>query len=175
MAAHYEEAHDATICSGPFKAKVLDDGSKIVRRERPYSYRNNDAGWFVYAGLVPAVFRTAVGGCYALDLKKIGASELRFGVRQLGRGPLRHRLASVKVSFGETDGTCFQYSLSRALAADERLEDDDLCAGSSPAVVRVDPAFLTPALVLDTGVPQLEEPWWLTITVSLVFRVAREA
>ena len=174
MAAHYEVAHGASIYAGLCNAKILDDGSKIVQHTQTHSFPNNSAGWFVYSGLIPAVFRTAFGGCFALDLQCIGASELRFGVRQLGRGPPRHRLASVKVSFGPADGMCVQYPLSRALAADERLGDDALCAGTPPAVGRVDPALLAPTLVLWPGTPVPGKPWELVVTATLVFGAARE-
>ena len=173
MAAHYKEAHGAFTCGGTFKAKILDDGSKIAQMPLGYYFNNNGEGWFFRSRITPAVFRTAIGGCYALDLQKNGPRELRFGVRQLGRGPPRHRLASVKVSFGPADGTCFQYVLSRALAADERLGDDALCAGTPPAVGRVDPEFLRTALVLRPGLPG--KPWRLAITLSLVFQVGRDA
>ena len=169
MAAHYKEAHGATIRRGPFKAKVLDDGSKIAQMPLGYTFSNNGEGWFAYSGLDPPVFRTAVGGCYAFDLQRISASELRFGLRQLGRGPPRHRLASVKVSFGSADGICFQYPLSRALAADERLEDDALSAGTTPVVMCVDPAFLARALVPDASVPRPKGPWELSIVLTLLF------
>ena len=96
-------------------------------------------------------------------------------MRQLGRGPPRHRLASVKVSFGAADGVCFQYPLSRALAADELIGDAALRAGAPPAVGRVDPAFLAPALVLLPGTPPPEKPWQLVMSFSLVFQVARDA
>ena len=175
MAAHYKEAHRAKIFDGPFNAKVLDDGSKVAQMPINYFFPNNVDGWFVYSRLTPTVFSTAVGGRYALDIQRIGASELRFGVRQLGRGPPRHQLSSVKVSFGPADGMCVQYRLSRALAADERLGDDALCAGTPPAVGRVDPAVLAPALVLKPGASPSERPWQLAITLTLAFRVVRDA
>jgi len=175
MAAHYAEAHEATLCRGRFAAKVLDDGSKRVQIVRSVEFPENGEGWFAqYAGLTPYVFRTAVGGgCFAFDLQKTGPGELRFGVRQLGRGPSRHRLASVTVRFGPAEGTCVQFALSRALAADERLGDDALCecAGTPPAVERVDAAllsrFLRPALAPSDS----EAPWELAIAVSLVLQV----
>ena len=173
MAAHYEEAHGAEIRGRPCSAKVLDDGSKVVQYILTYSFSDNGEGWIDCCGLDLNVFRTAVGGCFALDLRKVGPRELRFGVRQLGRGPPRHRLASVMVRFGPVDDTCFQYRLSRALAADERLGDDALCAGTPPAVGRVDPEFLRTALVLRPGLPG--KPWRLAITLSLVFQVGRDA
>ena len=175
MAAHYEEAHDAEIRGGSFNAKVLDDGSKVARMQLNYDFPNNGEGWFAESGLKPVVFGTAVGGRYALDLQRFSARELRFGVRQLGRGPPRHRLASVKVSFGSADGMCVQYSLSRALAANERLGDAALCGGTPPVVGRVDPAFLAPALVLNRTVPIAGRPWELAISFSLVFQVVRDA
>ena len=175
MAAHYKEAHGAQIFGGPFKAKILDDGSAVVQHTQNIVFPSNGEGWFFGTGNYPSVFRTAVGGCFALDLQKIGPKDLRFCVRLLGRGPQRHRLAPVKVSFGDADGVCFQYLLSRALAADERLGDDALCAGTPPAVGRVDPEFLRPAMVLRLGTPPQEKPWELVITSTLVFQVARDA
>ena len=175
MAAHYEAAHKATMDVGPFKAKILDDGSKIVQVSLISSYAGNGEGWFAYSGLTPVVSRTAVGGCFAFDLQMTGHRELRFGVRHVGRGPPRHRLASVTVRFGPADGANFTFALSRALAADERLGDDALCAGAPPAVGRVDPAILAPTLVRDQATPPPEKPWELTVTVTLVFQVARAA
>ena len=175
MAAHYKDAHSAFFRGGALKAKILDDGSKIVQLPLNYSFANNGLGWFAYRGIDPHVFRTAVGSCYALDLQKTGPRELRFGVRQLGRGPPHHRLASVKVGFGAADGFCFQHPLARALAADERLEDAALCMGTPPAVGRVDPAFLAPVLVCRAGTPPPENPWLLEITLTLVFQVVRDA
>ena len=176
MAAHYEEAHDATIFDGPFKAKVLDDGSKIVQMPLPYFFQNKeDDEWFTYSFYSLCIFSTAFGGCFVLDLQCFSDSELRFGVRQLGRGPPRHRLASIMVRFGTLDGACHQYLLSRALAADERLGDDALCAGTPPVVGRVDPALLAPTLVLKPGNPPPEEPWELSITSTLLFQVVRDA
>ena len=173
MAAHYEAAHGAFTCEGAFEAKVLDDGTKIAQMPLDYGFKINGKGWFVYSGLDPAVFSTAVGGCFALDLQRINDNELRFGVRQLGRGPPRHRLSSVTVRFGPADGNCVQYVLSRALASDERIRDAALCAGTPPVVRRVDPAFLAPALVRRSGTPlgdpPPEKPWKLEIMVSLVF------
>ena len=175
MAAHYMGAHEAEMAGGahswPCPAKILDDGSKVVLERLLYTFPNNGAGWFVYSALNPAIFRTVIGGLYALDLQRFNASELRFGVRQLSLDPPRHRLASMKVSFGAADGICFQYPLSRALAADERLEDDALCASTPPVVMCVDPAFLAPALVLRPGTPPPEDAWGLTITLSLVFQL----
>ena len=175
MAAHYEEAHGAEIRGRPCSAKVLDDGSKVVQYILTYSFSDNGEGWFDCCGLDLNVFRTAVGGCFALDLRKVGPRELRFGVRQLGRGPPRHRLASVKLSFGPANGLCVQYPLSRALAADERLGDAALCVGTPPAVVRVDPAFLAPTLVLDASDPRPERPWDLKVATTLVFEVMKVA
>ena len=176
MAAHYKEAHNAKIIGGPFIAKILDDGSKIVQMPLRFNFQNNGGnGCFVRSGILSAACQTAVGSCYALDLQRISASELRFGVRQLGRGPPRHRLASVKVSFGPADGTCFHVVLSRALAADERLGDDALCAGTPPAVMCVGPAFLAHALVRRPGTPPPENPWLLPITLTLVFQVEGDA
>ena len=174
MAAHYEEAHDAEICGGPFKAKILDDGSRVVQHTQTFSFLKNGKGWFDYPGLTSGVFRTAVGGCFALDLQKVGAKELRFGVRQLGCGPPRHRLSSLKVSFGAADGLCVLYPLSRALAADERLGDDALCAGMLPAVGHIDPALLAPTLALKLGTPPPERPWELAVALTLVFQAARD-
>ena len=173
MAAHYKEAHGAKICGGLFIAKIFDDGSKFVEYSQIHTFPTNDKGWFIFTGVKPIVFRTVIGGAFAFDLEKIGADDIRFGVRQLSRPP-RHRLASVKVHVGPVGGTCFQYVLSRALAAEERLGDDALCAGTPPPVVRVDPAFLAPALVHTPGAPALEKPWELAITLSLVFQVVRE-
>ena len=177
MAAHYKEAHGAAVIDKPFLAKVLDDGSKVVQMPMHCDFPNNGEGWFDSDGLRPLVYRTALGGGFALDLQRTRAGVLRFGVRQLGRIPPRHRLrlASLKVSFGPVDGTCFQYLLSRALAADERLEDDALCAGTPPAVGRVDPALLTPALVPRPDTPPPKGPWELSITVTLVFRTGATA
>ena len=175
MAAHYGGAHNAVARAGCVSAKVLDDGSKVVQHVYPMSFPSNDEGWFVYPSNRPFVFRPIVGGRYFLDIQKIGDSELRFGVRQLGRGPSRHRLASAAVRFGPADGTCFQYPLSRALAADERLLDDALCAGTPPAVVRVDPALLAPALVLSPALPRPPYPWKLIVSVTLVFQVVKDA
>ena len=173
--AHYEEAHGAEIFSGPFNVKILDDGSKVIQTTLLYTFQDNGEGWFAHSRLKSSFFRTAVGGCFALNLQTISASELRFGVRQLGRGPPRHRLASVKVSFGPADGTCFHVVLSRALAADERLGDDALCAGTPPAVMCVGPAFLAHALVRRPGTPPPENPWLLPITLTLVFQVEGDA
>ena len=147
----------------------------LLRRTQAYSFQRGDASWFIYAGLDPYLFQPVIGGCFALDFQKIGAGELRFGVRQLGRGPPRHRLASVKVRFGVEAGTHVQYLLSRALTAEERLADDALCAGRPSAVARVDPAFLAPALVLSSDVPLPEKPWDLKISVSLVFQTVKDA
>ena len=178
LAAHYEEAHQGskTRSVRPVTTRTLFDGSRSATKALTYSFRKNDGGWFENsAGLAPYVFKTAIGGCYALDLQNVGGKEMRFGVRQLGRGPPRHRLASVKVSFGSADGTCVQYHLSRVLAADERLGDAALCAGTPPAVVRVDPAFLAPTLVLDASDPRLERPWDLKVATTLVFEVMKVA
>ena len=172
MAAHYKEAHGAKICGGLFVAKINDDGSKFVEYSQIHSFPTNGEGWFIFAGVKPIVFRTVIGGAFAFDLEKFSPNDIRFGVRQLSRPP-RHRLASVKVHVGPVGGTCFQYVLSRALAADERLGDDALCAGTPPAVGRVDPEFLRTALVLRPGLPG--KPWRLAITLSLVFQVARDA
>ena len=173
MAAHFTEAHGAEIIGGPFLAQVLDDGSKIVRHTQvlpPFS--RNSGAWFSCAGNSPFLFRTALGGCFAFDLQKVGPDELRFGVRRLGRGPLRHRLASVSVSFGAAGGTCIQFALSRALAADERLGDDALCAGVPPAVGRVTPALLAPTLARVLAASSPERRWELAVTFSLVFHMA---
>ena len=175
MVAHYEEAHGAEIFSGPFNVKILDDGSKVIQTTLLYTFQDNGEGWFAHSRLKSSFFRTAVGGCFALNLQTISASELRFGVRQLGRGPPRHRLASVKVSFGTMEGTFLQYLLSRALAADERLGDAALCAGTLPAVGRVDPTILAPTLVLKPGTPPQEKSWQLFVTSTLVFRMVRDA
>ena len=176
MAPHYEATHKANVDEGPYCAKILDDGSASVHMIKKYSFPENGEGWFSsYSGIDPVVSRTAVGGCFAFDLQKTSPSELRFGVRQLGRGPSRHRLASVTVRFGPAEGTCVQFALSRALAADERLGDAALCAGTPPAVGRVEPAFLAPTLVLQTGTPPPEKPWQLAITVTLVFKAVKDA
>ena len=121
------------------------------------------------------LFRTAVGGYFAFDLQRFGPDELRFGVRQLGRVPLRHRLASVTVRLGSSSGMCVKYALSRALVADERLADDTLCTGAPPAVGRVNPAFLAPALVLKVVAPPPGHRWQLAVSVSLVFQAVRDA
>ena len=178
LAAHYEEAHQGskTRSVRPVTTRTLFDGSRSATKALTYSFRKNDGGWFENsAGLAPYVFKTAIGGCYALDLQNVGGKEMRFGVRQLGRGPPRHRLASVKVSFGTMEGTFLQYLLSRALAADERLGDAALCAGTLPAVGRVDPTILAPTLVLKPGTPPQEKSWQLFVTSTLVFRMVRDA
>ena len=169
MAAHYKEAHDAETDFG-YDAKINDDGSKLVQFSQNYIFPNNK-GVFLDSRLCPTIFKPVVGGCYVLDLIKIGPKELRFGVRQLGRGPSRHRLASATVRFGPADGKCFQFPLSRALAADERVRDAALRVGTPPAVESIDPAFLARALVFDTSVPRPDEPWELEVSVSLVFQV----
>ena len=121
-------------------------------------------------GNYPFVFRTPVGGCFAFDLQRTGPKDLLFCVRQLGRGPPRHRLASVKVSFGSANGACFQYPLSRALASDELIGDAALRAGTPPAVSRVAPAVLTPTLSPSPGTPE-RRPWQLVMSVTV--RLAR--
>ena len=131
-------------------------------------FLNNSVGNF------PHVSRTPLGGCYAFELQKISAKDVRFCLRQLGRDPPCHRLASLKVSFGAADGNCFQYVLSRALAAEERMSDAALRAGTPPAVGRVDPAVLAPTLVLVPGTPPPGKPWQLAITSTLVFQVVRD-
>ena len=177
MAAHYVERHGAKKPRARLTAKVLDDGSKSVQETFAYSLLRNDEYWFISAGLTPYLFKTVIGGCYAFDLQRAGPNlkELRFAVRQLDRGPPRHRLASVKVRFGPADGMCVQYPLLRALAADERLENSAMCAGAPPVVGRVDPALLAPTLVLKPGNPPPEEPWELSITSTLLFQVVRDA
>ena len=172
MAAHYEEAHGAEMVGGSRDLRILDDGSKSVEMMQDADFPHNGKGWFACSGLGLKVLQPTIGGSYTLDFQRIGANELRFAVRQLGRGPPRHRLASVKLSFGPANGLCVQYPLSRALAADERLGDVALCAGTPPAVGRVDPALLAPALVHKPGTPR---PWYLAVTSTLVFQVARDA
>ena len=61
------------------------------------TYAAKERGWFVSPGFTPVLFKTALGGCFAFDLWKFGPRDVRFGVRQLGRGPPRHRLTSLKV------------------------------------------------------------------------------
>ena len=177
MAVHYVERHGAKKPRARLTAKVLDDGSKSVQETFAYSLLRNDEYWFISAGLTPYLFKTVIGGCYAFDLQRAGPNlkELRFAVRQLDRGPPRHRLASVKVRFGPADGMCVQYPLLRALAADERLENSAMCAGAPPVVGRVDPTFLAPALVPIPIVPRPAEPWSLKVSVDLVFEVVRGA
>ena len=173
MAAHYGAAHEAVLEGGPFTAQILDDGTKVVQMSLHCEFPDNGEGWFACEGLRPIVFRTAVGGCYAFELLRPFARRLRFGVRSLGRDPARHRLASVTVRFGPPDGVCFQHPLSRALAADERLVNDVLCAGMLPAVGRVDPLALAPTLIPRPGTPPfgLLVSWELSIGLSLEFRV----
>ena len=96
-------------------------------------------------------------------------------MRQLGRIPPRHRLTSITVRFGSSSGMCVKYALSRALVADERLADGALCAGAPPAVGRVNPAFLAPALVLKAVAPPPGHRWQLAVSVSLVFQAVRDA
>ena len=174
MTAHYKEAHKAETEATFINADVLIDGSKVIAVTVNYSFPKSDQGWFIYRGIKPNILKPVIGGCFAFDIQKFSASELRFGVRQLGHGPPRHRLASAKVRFGIEAGAHFQYILPRALTAEERLADDTLCAGTPPAVVRVDPAFLAPALVLSSTVPAPEKPWRLDISVTFVFQVMRD-
>ena len=173
MAAHYVTVHGAKKPRAQVTANVLDDGSKSILASFKFSFPKNDEGWLASSGFSPCLFRTVIGGCYAFTLRKHGDKEIRFAVRLLGRGPPRQRLASAKVRFGSLDGTCVQYLLSRVLSPQERMEDDALCAGAPPAVVRVDPAFLAPALVLNPSTPR--QPWDLLVSVLLVFEVVRDS
>ena len=151
MADHFASAHEAErlqTSRSRMTAIVLDDGSKIILESSIYS---------------PYVFRTVIGGCFSFEFERTGANEIRFGVRQLGRGPPRHRLASVMVRFGPADGLCVQFPLSRVLTAEEHLRNDALCAGTPPAVMRVDPIVLSPTLAIEGD---------LVVSFTLTFRVA---
>ena len=176
MTAHYLLAHEYYGVSRPLYAKVLEGGSKLIDELAEIAFEKNDERWFDNCiWLPPLSFRTVIGGFFALELANSGPGELRFGVRQLGRGPPCHRLASVKVRFGPANGYCVHCPLSRTLAADERLRDDALCAGTPPAVGRINPAFLAPTLVLDTRVPRRDAPWILTASALLVFEELKDA
>ena len=175
MAAHYVDAHNAEMRRSVAPVNVLADGSKSLQISLNYSFEKKEKGSFIPKGICPYIFKPAIGGCFALDLRRFSASELRFGVRQLGRGPPHYRLASAKVRFGAEAGSHVQYLLPRALTAEERLADDALSAGTPPAVVRVDPAFLLPALVLSSTVPPPEKPWNLDTSVTLMFEVVKDA
>ena len=175
MAAHYKEAHGAIERDTLVDADVLGDGSKRVLLTLNYSFPKIGDGWFIYDGFTNNIFKPVFGGCFNLEIRKFGANELRFGVRQLGRGPPRHRLASVKVRFGHEAGAHFQYILPRALTAEERLADDALSAGRPPAVARVDPDLLATAMVLSSALPPPKDPWDLELSTTLVFEVVEDA
>ena len=176
MVAHFKEAHGAFICGGPFKMKFLDDGSKSFQMTQLMEFPTNGDGFLIDTlGNFPRVSKTPLGGSFAFELQRFGPKDFRFCVRQLGHGPPRHRLASLKVTFGAADGNCFQYVLSRALAAEERMSDAALRVGTPPAVGRVDPAVLAPTLVLVPNIPPPGKSWQLAITSTLVFQVVRDA
>ena len=170
---HFAEAHRAS--SHALRPAPAPMGGPVrVHEGVTYAFPKGD-GAFMEAtcGLSVCLFMppASIGGCFAFDLQKLAPRELRFGVRSLGRGSPRHRLAAVRVSFGALDGTCVRYRLARALTADESLATDALVEGATPPAVRVDPSFLAPVLVLNPAPAgsRLGKPWELKVTVELTF------